>query len=233
MQAAPLITAFAPGLWLADGPAIIGAAGFQFPTRMVVIGLPEGRLMLWSPIALSDELRAAVDALGQVACLIAPNSLHHSYMSDWVQAYPQARLFAAPGLDKARPDLRPHAVLGSTPPPDWAGVADQVVMAGNRITTEVVFFHIPSRTVLFTDLLQQMPQGWYKGWRSLVARLDLMTGPRPQVPRKFRLAFTGRAQARAALARIQAWPAKAVIMAHGKPIAQDGQAYIARAFAWL
>ena len=50
---------------------------------------------------------------------------------------------------------------------------------------------------MFTDLLQQMPQGWYKGWRSLVARLYLMTGPRPQVPRKFRLAFTGRAQARA------------------------------------
>ncbi len=30
-------------------------------------------------------------------------------------------------------------------------------MRGNVITTEVVFFHVRSGTVLFTDLLQQLP----------------------------------------------------------------------------
>lgn len=33
----------------------------------------------------------------------------------------------------------------------------------------------------------------FKGWRSLVAKLDLTTTPVPQVPRKFRIAFTDRA----------------------------------------
>jgi hypothetical protein len=227
------LTEFRPGLWVADGPKIVGSAGFHFPTRMVVIPLSDGRLFLWSPIAITDALRAAIDGLGQVSCVIAPNSLHHSFVSEWLQAYPRARLFAAPGLDKVRPDLQAHAVLGDTPPGEWAGVLDQVVMRGNKITTEVVFYHIASRSVLFTDLLQQMPPGWYSGWRGLVARLDLMTGPQPQVPRKFRLAFTGRAQARAALARILDWPAETVLMAHGQPVPKGGQAFLKRAFSWL
>lgn len=233
MPVVAALTEFRPGLWVADGSSIIGAAGFHFPTRMVVIELTDGRLALWSPIAMTKALRAAIDGLGQVTCIIAPNSLHHSFVSDWLQAYPQARLFAAPGLNKARPDLQAHAVLGDTPPGEWAGVLDQVVMRGNRITTEVVFYHISTRSVLFTDLLQQMPPGWYSGWRGLVARLDLMTGPQPQVPRKFRLAFTGRVQARAALARILDWPAEAVLMAHGQPVPKGGQAFLKHAFSWL
>jgi hypothetical protein len=106
-------------------------------------------------------------------------------------------------------------------------------MAGNRITTEVVFFHRPSATVLFTDLLQQFPPGWFRGWRALAARLDLMTGPEPAVPRKFRAAFVDRRAARAALARVLAWPSSKVVMAHGRPVEREGQAFIARAFRWL
>jgi hypothetical protein len=88
-----------------------------------------------------------------------------------------------------------------------------------------------SGTVLFTDLLQQTPKN--TGWRALVARLDLMTGPEPQVPRKFRLAFTDRRAARAALQRILAWPARKVLMAHGTPVEKDAQEFLRRAFAWL
>ena len=42
-------------------------------------------------------------------------------------------------------------------------------MLGNAITTEVVFFHARSGTVLFTDLVQQLPAHWFSGWRALVA----------------------------------------------------------------
>lgn len=34
-------------------------------------------------------------------------------------------------------------------------------MLGNLITTEVVFFHVKSGTVLFTDLIQQFPANWF------------------------------------------------------------------------
>jgi hypothetical protein len=72
-----------------------------------------------------------------------------------------------------------------------------------------VFFHPASGTVLFCDLLQQFPSSWFRGWRAIVARLDLMVGDEPAVPRKFRLAQTDRGVARQALQQILAWPARA------------------------
>jgi hypothetical protein len=108
-----------------------------------------------------------------------------------------------------------------------------VVVRGNRITTEVVFFHRQSRTVLFTDLIQQFPPGWFTGWRAIVARLDLMQAPEPSTPRKFRIACFDRRTARDCVRRILDWPAEKVLMAHGRPVETDGRAFIARTFSWL
>jgi hypothetical protein len=227
MTASPL-QPFGPGIWLAAGGEA-QVAGFRYPTRMAVVRLASGGLWVWSPVALTPPLRAAVEALGEVTFIIAPNSLHDLHIGEWRSAYPQARLHAAPGLRGHTPD----AILTDVAPPDWAADLDQALMAGNAITTEVVFFHRPSATVLFTDLIQQFPPGWFRGWRALVARLDLMTQIEPAVPRKFRLAFTDRKAARAALARILAWPADKVVMAHGTPVTHGGAAFLARAFAFL
>jgi hypothetical protein len=200
---------------------------------MAVMRLAGGDLFIWSPVALTDDLRADVDSLGRVRHLVAPNSLHHVFIADWKRAYPDAYLHAAPGLREKRKDLDFDGELANAPSPHWAGEIDQVLMLGNRITTEVVFFHARSRTVLFTDLLQQLPANWFSGWRALVARWDLMVAPEPTVPRKFRLAFTDRSAARASIEHVLSWPAERVLMAHGTPVSTDGRAFIANAFRWL
>lgn len=223
---------FGPEIWLADGGQA-QVAGFRYPTRMAVIRLTGGGLLVWSPVALDDGLSAELAALGEVRCLVAPNSLHDLHLAQWCSAFPTARLFAAPGLAAKRPDLRIDVELDDAPPGDWPADLDYVLMAGNAITTEAVVFHRPSRTVLFTDLLQQFPRSWFSGWRALVARLDLMTEAQPTVPRKFRVAFTDRHAGRAALSRILVWPSDKVVMAHGTPVERDGRAFIAAAFGWL
>lgn len=224
---------FGSEIWTADGTDVVAALGFGYPTRMAVIRLAGGDLFIWSPIALSDGLRAEVDSLGKVRHLIAPNSLHHVFIADWKRAYPDAHLYAPPGLREKRKDLDFDDDLANAPMPHWVGEIDQVLMLGNLITTEVVFFHAKSRTVLFTDLLQQLPADRYCGWRSLVAKWDLMVGPEPSVPRKFRLAFTNRSAARASLGHVLSWPAEKVLMAHGTPVRTDGRAFIGNAFRWL
>ncbi len=168
---------FRPGLWIAEGPTVVAAAGFHYPTRMAVIRLSSGGLFVWSPTALTNAIRADVDALGSVAVIVAPNSLHHGFISEWVAAYPDARSFGAPGLRERRRDLAFDGELADEPPAGWAGDIAQVVVRGNAITTEVVFFHHESRTVIFTDLIQQFAPGWFSGWRSVVARLDRMVTP--------------------------------------------------------
>ncbi|MBN7757058.1 DUF4336 domain-containing protein [Nitratireductor aquimarinus] len=228
-----MLKGFGPNIWIADGPTVTAAAGFRYPTRMVVIRLSNSELLLWSPTAATKDLRTAVEALGTVRYLISPNSLHHTFLGDWQQAYPDATVYAPPGLREKRKDIRPDAAIGNTPIAAWAGEIDHAIMWGNRITTEVVFFHRQSGTAIFTDLIQQFPRGWFEGWRALVARLDLMTAAEPTVPRKFRVAWTDRHAARESLRRILAWPTEKVIIAHGPPVTDDGQAFLRRAFRWL
>lgn len=224
---------FGHEIWTADGSEVVAILGFHYPTRMAVMRLSGGDLLVWSPLALTDSLRAEVDALGEVRYLVAPNSLHHLFVTDWKRTYPGALAYAAPGLREKRKDVAFDGDLGSAPIPDWSSEIEHVVMPGNAITREVVFFHRKSGTVIFTDLIQQLPANWFSGWRAVVAKWDLMLGPEPSVPRKFRAAFTDRRAARVALERILAWPADKVLMAHGTPVTQDGQAFIRRAFRWL
>lgn len=228
-----MLKEFGPEIWTAEGPDVVAALGFHYPTRMAVIRLANGDLFIWSATALTDALRAEVDSLGTVRHLVAPNSLHHVFIADWKRAYPDASVYAPPGLREKRKDLAFEGDLTNVPMASWAGEIDQVLMLGNVITTEVVFFHARSGTVLFTDLVQQLPSGWFSGWRALVAKWDLMVGPEPSVPRKFRLAFTDRRAARASLEKVLSWPAAKVLMAHGTPVREEGRAFIGRAFRWL
>jgi hypothetical protein len=227
-----MLKPFGPDIWIADGPHV-SVAGFHYGTRLAVIRLADGGLFIWSPIKLTEALRTEIDALGDVRHLVPPNSLHHLFIAEWRRAYPGTRLYAPPGLRAKRKDVGFDADLGDEPAVEWAADIDQVLVRGNRITTEAVFFHRKSATVLFTDLIQQFPPNWFSGWRAAVARLDLMTEPEPTVPRKFRLMFRDRPAARASLAHIRAWPAEKVLMAHGTPVERDGQAFIGRAFGWL
>ncbi|WEX11316.1 DUF4336 domain-containing protein [Chelativorans sp. AA-79] len=228
-----MLKEFGPNIWIAEGPTVTAAAGFHYPTRMAVIRLTNGDVVVWSPTALTDDLRSEVETLGAVRYLIPPNSLHHAFLGEWQRAYPDAKIYAPPGLREKRKDIRFDGDISDGPIAAWAGEIDLAIMWGNRITTEVVFFHRESGTAIFTDLIQQFPRGWFRGWRALVARLDLMVASEPSVPRKFRVAFTDRRAARESLQRILTWPTDKVVIAHGPLISNDGQAFLRRAFRWL
>lgn len=227
-----MLNPFADEIWTASGPTV-SVAGFGYPTRMVIIRLAAGGLFVWSPIEFSDQLRTDIGQLGRVAHVVAPNTLHHRFVGEWRAAYPGAQFHGAPGLTTRRPDIRFDHELGDAPAAAWLEDIDQVVVRGNRITTEVVFFHRKSRTTIFTDLIQHFDRDSFSGWRALVARLDLLTATEPTVPRKFRIAFRDRGIAREAVHRILAWPTEKLIAAHAHPIEKNGRAVVARAFDWL
>ena len=114
---------FGPGIWTADGPSVPFFT-FAYPTRMALIRLSDGGLFAWSPIAFSAALKDRVDALGPVRYLVSPNRLHHLFLQEWKSAYPQAKLYASPGLRKKRQDLAFDGELGEEPEPGWAADVD-------------------------------------------------------------------------------------------------------------
>ncbi|MGY2987321.1 MULTISPECIES: hypothetical protein [unclassified Bradyrhizobium] len=71
---------FGHDIWIAGGPNL-AVAGFHYPTRMAIVRLADGALFIWSPVRLTEQMQAGVDALGQVRHIVAPNSLHHLFLA--------------------------------------------------------------------------------------------------------------------------------------------------------
>jgi hypothetical protein len=226
------LSPFGSDIWIAEGP-IVPFFGFPYPTRMVLIRLLSGELFVWSPIALTETLKAETDALGTVRHLVSPNKIHHLFMSEWKGAYPAAKLYASTGLAKRRRDLVFDADLADLPQPVWSGEIDQVVMTGSFAMTEIVFFHRRSRTAIFADLIENFSPTWFKGWRRFLAWLDGIVSPNPGAPREWRLSFINRSAARGGLMRILAWEPDQVVVAHGQVVREKGGEFIRKAFRWL
>ncbi len=93
-----MLRELAPDLWVCEQP--LKYLGAELGTRMTAIRLPDRGLFLHSPIALCESLRKELDSLGSVRYAVAPNRFHHLYVGDYVDAYPDVQIFAAPGLDE-------------------------------------------------------------------------------------------------------------------------------------
>jgi hypothetical protein len=219
-------------IWIADGPSV-PFFGIPYPTRMTVVRLSDGSLWVCSPIRLDETLQAAVAGLGPVRYLVSPNKIHHLFMGDWARAWPEAKLYASPGLARRRRDLSFSAELMDAPDPAWAADIGQVIFHGSFAMEEVVFFHRSSRTAIFTDLVQRFDPASLRGWRRLIMTLDGMVGPNGGAPREWRLSFWKRAAARRAKQTVLGWNPQRVIIAHGEWIRDDGRAALERALAWM
>jgi hypothetical protein len=219
---------FGEGLWIAEAP--LRFFGVPFGTRMTVVRLEGGDLLLHSPVALSPPLRAEVQALGPVRHVVSPNKLHHLYLAPAREAFPEARFHAPPGLRRKRPDLAFDADLGDAAPPPWPAGLDLLVIRGSRIMEEVVFLHRPTRTLLVGDLCEHFGRDSPPLTR-LVARIARMY-ERPCMPPDWRLSFRDREATRASFTRLLAWDFERVILAHGRLIGAGAHAIFEREYVW-
>lgn len=223
-------------LWLAEGE-IVDFYSFPYPTRMVIARLEGNALWVWSPVRLSPELRGEVDGIGRVAHLVSPNRIHHLYLVEWKQAYPDATLWGPLSTIERHEDLTFGPPLEDVPPAQWGPDIDQAWFRGSLAMDEVVFFHRPSRTAIFADLIEAFSDRFLKEhwswWQQPLARLDGITAKNPHAPLEWRLSFTNRAAARAARTKVLGWACERAIIAHGEWCREGGHAYVERALAWL
>jgi hypothetical protein len=233
---------FGEELWTVDGPHI-SFYGIPFPTRMTFMRLDDGSLFVHSPIALDDGLRRAVDAIGVVRHLVAPNWIHYAYLPEWQRAYPDSVLYAAPGVEarakKYGVSVRIDTLLTDEPPAAWAEQIDQVVAEGSEIHREVVFFHRRSRTLIVTDLIENFESEKCPLWTRPILGLIGTYDPDGKAPLDMRMMFRfghggrGRSMLRDAVERMIAWDPVRVVVAHGRCYDENGTAELRRAFRWV
>jgi hypothetical protein len=207
--------------------------GVPFPLRMTAIRLPDGGVWLHSPVAATEARVSAVRGLGPVAHLVAPDRFHHLHLGPWQERFPEARLWAPPGLAKRREDLSFTGELDDAAPEAWRDVIDQVVFGGSRFIAEVVFLHRPSRTLLVTDIVQNhAPEADGVFWR-MVKRWNGIAAPDGGCPLDWRLTVRDRAAARRAAKAILGWDFDRLVLCHGRCVPTGAHAFVERAFAWL
>jgi hypothetical protein len=223
------LTPLAAGLWVATRPLVLftGDVG----TRMTVVRLRDGGLWLHSPVRLDAPTRTALDAIGAVRAVVAPSLVHHFFVGDYAAAYPEARVFAAPGLGRKRSDLRIDETLGEQAPALWAGQLEQELFGAAPLMNEVVFFHPPTRTLVLTDLAFNIVRPAV----SRRARLFFwLVGARGLTPhRGVKLITRDRAAARRSIDRILQWDFDRITVTHGDVMEHGGHAAFEAAFRWL
>jgi hypothetical protein len=197
--------------------------------------LGDGGIVLHSPTRYDLALRQEIERLGPIRHIVAPNSAHWSFVKDWKAQVPDALVWAVPGLrqrhqvKKAR--IPWHGDLGAASIAHWAPDVDQIEVPGIGGFCEVCFFHRKSRSLVVTDLIQNLDdhhQSWVK---QLFSRL---IGARERAPVYLRAVVRLKGEpAKAAARQLVALEPKRVIFSHGQYFEHDAPKRLRKSLGWL
>lgn len=198
---------------------------------MTVVRLPSGALAVHSPVRWTAELHAAVEAVGEVQWLIAPNAFHHLFVADWQERFPAAQILAAPRLLAKRRDLAQARPLSDVPV-EWQRELEVLPIDGLPLVNEYVFFHRASASLIATDLAFNFgPDSPFSArW---LARLGGRFGELSPTLLE-RLLVRDRAALRKSLDQVLQWPFVRVVVAHGEVLeSQNAREDLARGYDWV
>lgn len=230
------ITKIADNIWLVDA-GTIDAAGLPLPVRMTVIRLSNGDLILHSPTRYSWQLREQLQTLGTIKYLLAPSIAHWMFLPDWQAALPHAQVMAVLGLKRRaqvrKSGLRIDAELDGDVPTPWAGELETVLIAAPPFT-ELALFHRPSRTLVLTDLVQNLDPDELPAGPRLVADGLGITAPDGRAPLYLRMLLRlWSASVTPAVMRLIGFAPDRVVFSHGKWFERDAAARLRRSLRWL
>jgi hypothetical protein len=210
---------FGENLWYTEGT--VRFYGVPIQSRMAVSKLDADALWVWSPLPMTEEIAQALDELGRVAHVVSPNKIHNLGLDSIHTRYPDAKLWASPGLRERLPTLDYTGVLADRPEAPWAAHVDQHLTAGNAFFSEAVFFHRASRTLIVADLVENISRHTLpsKMGRRL-AKLMRIYGRALPSP-EFRMYTFDAGAARRKLDEINAWPFERILLAHGDLITEN------------
>jgi Domain of unknown function (DUF4336) len=221
------------------------------------VRLATGALAVFSPVALTPEVKAKLQALGNnVRYIMAPDMEHHLFLSEWHAAYPSAHIIGPEGLpEKRAADASiTHKVPFST-----------VFHAANKLDTrvspefdadfdyefvdahpskEIIFFYRPDRTLIEADYLFSLPateqysRSSEPPNKSLLTRLFtiLQSTQGSAIWQKrvqwYAVSSKDRIGFNASAQRIDKWDFDRIIPCHGDVMESDAKAIFRKVFGW-
>lgn len=134
--------------------------------RGTIVRMQNGSLAVFSPVALTDDVKQKVAEMGEVRYITALDFEHHIFLGPWHAAYPSAKVIGPEGLPEKRKsqnneDVPFSTVFTASNPhpsidPEFDAEFEYEYVPAHQ-NKEIVFNHKPTRTLIQADLMFNHP----------------------------------------------------------------------------
>lgn len=137
--------------------------------RGTIIKLQTGALAVFSPVALTDDVKSKIQSMGNdVKYISAMDIEHHIYLTPWAKAYPQAEVIGMEGLPEKREkdeDTRgtkfSHVFTQSNKKDmkiseEFDNEFEYEYMHSHQ-NKELVYYHKPTKSMIQADFIFNLP----------------------------------------------------------------------------
>jgi hypothetical protein len=212
---------------------------------------------VFSPVALTPEVKATVKELGNnVAYLAALDIEHHIFLSDWHSAYPNAQVIGPEGLpekraaDKSITYKVPFTTVftakskGSTTISEEFDRDFEYEYVDAHPNKEIVFFYKPEKTLIEADYMFNLPATEQYSRTGEPANEGLLTNLFVRLNntagtaiwqkrlRWYVISRKDRAGFNVSTKRVDKWDFNRIIPCHGDVIEEDGKGIFRKVFEW-
>ena len=193
----------------------------DFPRRMTIVRLRDGRLVVWSAIALDEDEMTALERYGRPAFMVVPNDHHRLDAGAWKRRYPQLRVVAPEG---SRKKIAEAVEVDTTAPRFGDPRVQFLVVPGTRGHEAALRVENRSGTTLVLNDIVANIRG-AKGFGGWLLGLMGFAGDEPHVPKPVALMMI---DDKAALkAQLLEWASivslRRILVSHGEPIEANPQ----------
>ncbi|KAF2804036.1 uncharacterized protein BDZ99DRAFT_452549 [Mytilinidion resinicola] len=220
--------------------------------RGTVVRLQSGALAVFSPVALTDEVKATVASLGEVKYIAALDIEHHIFLGPWHAAYPNAKVLGPEGLLEKRTKQKnedvPFSVVFTANKPttvdsEFDSEFEYEFVAAHT-NKEIVFNHKPTKTMIEADYIFNLPANEQyskagghasdgiltKLFKAVNSTQGAAMGQRRFI--WYAISSGDRKGYAASTAKINEWDFERIIPCHGDVIESGGKGIFQKIMAW-
>ncbi|KAK3954378.1 hypothetical protein QBC32DRAFT_368701 [Pseudoneurospora amorphoporcata] len=230
--------------------------------RGTLVKLSNGSLAVFSPVSLTPSALAKISTIGtgQVAYIIATDTEHHIFISEWAKAFPSAKIVGPEGLPEKRSKVTNDERIGHEP---FSVVFTKENKSSIKIddafdadfgyeyvdahpNKELVFYYKPDKVLIEADLMfnlpaveqyskvpdEQKPQGGLLG--RIFTGMNSTGGEAKGIKRFLWYAISrgDRTGFNESVRRIREWGFETIVPCHGETIVGNGKEVYDKVFEW-
>ncbi len=207
----------ADDIWMFAYP--LKMLGADLRRNVTIVRLRSGKLVIHSSGPFSPDDVAKIRELGEPGWILDGILRHDTFAHEGRAAFPNIPFLAPEGFAK---EVRfPTQPIVPTPA-EWDGELLALEIQGAPIARDTAMLHVPSRTLILTELLFNFGPG--EGlWTKFLLNIAVGARHNPGMSRPFKMGVKDKAAFENSLATILGWDFDRVIFGHGDVIEAGGK----------